>query len=1168
MPPRNAAERAVAALWAELLEIPADSVGVHDDFFARGGSSLLLAQLAARLRADGARVAPGDLFAAATVESQAALAAAAPRGAAVPDGPDRPVVPVPRPVEGLPLASGQRGMWLLDQISPGSPEWVSPQWMRLPAAWSEETVRKALTRLADRHEILRTHYTARSGTPVQQVRAPGGPVSLDVVRTDTREDVEELTGRELARGFDLEEGPVWRSVLLPGATAPGEDGADHLLLLLTHHICCDGWSSVLLERDLLAFARALHTGTETVLPDVPVQFADHAAWELSRGEEALAGDLAHWRTVLDGVTPLDLPTDRTRPAERQGLGGMVAKALPAGLAGSAAALGRSRGATLHQTLLTAFCVLLTRLTGRNDVTIGMPVAGRHRPETAQTVGFFLNTLVLRCRTDAGGSGFDALETVRDTVLEALAHQEVPFDRLVRELEPGRDPSRTPLHQVTFDFHEEGRTATALPEPALAALSHGWRTSRTDLALLVQERPDGSLLARAHYDSALFDRATAERFLDCWMQLLESLVTSPTAPLDSLALLPESEHERLIAIGAPKDADPGTAACVYTAFAETARRIPEATAVECGEQRLGYAELHARAAAVADALRVHGAGAERTVAVLLPRSADLVAAFLGIWRSGAAAVPLDVESPDDRLAHIVSDADVTAVLTDAAGARRLAAHYAGPCVITDSLTPRTAPPTPGEPVSEIDRSASRLAYVIYTSGTTGRPKGVAVEHQALHRMLRAGGAHLRFGEGVDDAWLALATPTFDIAFTELVMPLLAGGRIVVAREEETTDAPALLKLMDHHGVTHVQVGHPQWRTLIDAGLGTRALTGQTGGEPCPPSLARDLAGRLTRFVNEYGLTETTIAATRAEITTRSATVPVGSPYPHTTARVLDPMLRPVPPGTVGELCIGGHGLFRGYLADPARTASRLLPDPYGPPGSRLLRTGDLARMEPDGTLHFMGRADGQVKIRGRRVETEEVRSVLIDHPAVGEAVVTARGSGEETRLVAYCVPAAGRELPYAGELLDHCATSLPEYMLPTYIVPIEKVPLTRHRKVDIAALPDPDRTAADREESYVAPEGDLEEALVRIWGEVLAEPGGTPPRIGTRTGFFRLGGDSLRAARLIARIREVYGVRLAPRTVFDQPTVAGLARAVEEAVRAELAQLSDEELEAAQEEFRP
>ncbi|KUL55313.1 non-ribosomal peptide synthetase [Streptomyces sp. NRRL F-4489] len=1167
VPPRTAAERAVARAWAELLDVPAETVGAHDDFFQSGGSSLHLGQLAGRLSAAaGRRIDLRALFSALTVADQAALLDGAPEApeaaadTADPAADQAPVVPVPRD-GGLPLSNGQRGLWLLEQLRPGSPEWADLIWIRLPAEWTEATVRTALARLAERHEILRTRYEVHGTDPVQIVDAPGGPVELRTAEAPDAAAVRALARAELGRGFDLARGPVWRGLLLRTA------GGGQALLLGIHHIACDGWSSVLLERDLLALGAAVHSGGRPELPEVAAQYADHAVWQRRRAasdDAAMERQLAYWRERLTGAVPLELPADRPRPADRDGRGALHTFTVPAALTDRLAALGRETGATLHQTLLTAFAALLARLTGRADLTLGMPVAGRHRPEVAQTVGYFLNTLVIRCRPDGDATVRDAVAAVRETVLDALAHQDLPFDRLVRALQPERDPARTPLYQVMFDFHEEGRTGTALRGADLDAFRAAWQSARTDLTFVVQRQADGSLLGLAEYATALFDAATVERLAACWIRLLESFADAPGGRLADAELLPDAERSRLLALGAaaPAAAD-APDGCVATAFAAAAARTPEATALVCGDERWSYARLRERAGWFADRLRALGAGPETTVAVLLPRSPDLLACLLGIWQAGAAYVPLDPGSPDERLAHILADSRAVALVSDAAGRARLGARHDGAWLTTGD-TPD--PAAPGTPPEAAPHDPARLAYVIYTSGSTGRPKGVGVEHRSLLRLLHASREHLEFGP--DSAWLALAPASFDISFTELVMPLLAGGRVVLARDSETADYPALVELIDRTGVTHLQAVHPQWRLLRDSGLGDRPLVGQTGGEPCPPELARELASGLKRFVNEYGPTEATIAATRWTVTATDTTaeLPIGRPYAHVSARVLDPLLRPVPPGTIGELCLGGRGLSRGYVGRPALTAERFVPDPYGPPGARLYRTGDLARMLPDGTLVFAGRADGQVKIRGRRVETGEVAAVLAAHPGVAEAVVTAHGTGDAARLVGYCVPAAGGPLPDRDALLDHCARHLPGYMLPTVLVPLGALPLTRHHKIDLAALPAPDLATVADDAPYTAPEGPLEEALAGIWAEVLTGPDGRAPRVGARNDFFRLGGDSVRAARVTARIQEAYDVALPLRTLFDRPTVAALAEAVEDAVRAEIASLSEAELAAAHREY--
>ncbi|MFF3545078.1 amino acid adenylation domain-containing protein [Streptomyces platensis] len=1165
--PRSEAERSVARIWAEMLDMPGDAIGVHDDFFGHGGSSLLLTQLAERLfAATGRRIALRALLAASTVEEQAVLLAAAAEPAAdladpvLPIG-SEPVTPVARD-QVLPLSYGQEGMWLSEQMRPGSPEWIAPLWIRLPGGWTEETVRTALVELAGRHEALRTRYAMRDGEPVQIIAPAGGKPDLCVVDAAGADEVRKALEQEFTRGFDLERGPVWRALLVR------TPGTEPVLVLSLHHIACDGWSSVILERDLLALGEAARSGVPADLPGLPVQYADHAVWQRRRLDAAvLAKELAHWRAVLDGGPVLDLPTDRPRPADRDAQGAAHTFTVPAALVERAEALGRGVGATLHQTLLTSYAVLLGRLSGCMDVAIGISVAGRHRPEVAQTVGDFLNTLVLRCRLDGDDTAAEAITTVRETTRDALAHQEMPFSRLVQELVPERDPSRTPLYQAMFNFQEEGRTGTNTSEADLEVLHDAWQSARTDVSLVVQRQAGGGLLCVMEYATALFDAATVERFAGYWTQLLESLTAAPSARLTELGLLPPDESARVLALGAPGPDDDqavGPDGCAHTAFEETVRRKPDATAVVHASEEWSYAQLEARANRIAHRLRTLGTGPETAVATMLDRGPDLIACLLGVWKAGAVHVPLDPAVPDERLAHIMADADVRLIVSDDAGTQRLSRLHHVPTLALDTdAALAAADPTPPSTA----RSASRLAYILYTSGSTGRPKGVEVEHGALLRMLLASRDHLEFGRKPADAWLALAQPTFDISFTELVMPLVAGGRVVLAGRDQVTDPAAQLDLIERHRVTHLQVAPPHWRMLIDAGLGERPLVGMTGGEPCAPALARELAHRLTRFVNEYGLTETTIASTRWDADTDARTVPIGRPYAHTTARVLDSHLRLVPVGVTGELCIGGAGLARGYAGQPRPTAERFVPDPYGPAGARLYRTGDLARMLPDGTLVFAGRMDDQVKIRGRRVETGELQAVLAEHPGLADVFVTVHGTGDDARLVAYCVP-AGDQLPADAELLDHCARYLPDYMLPTLIVPLSVLPLTRHNKVDVAALPVPDLDAASGGVPYVAPRGPVEETIVRIWAEVLTGPDGRAPRIGAQHDFFHVGGDSMRAARVTAALREAFDIALPLRVLFTQSTLAELAAAVESAVRADIAALSEAEVADAYREYHP
>ncbi|MET9660822.1 amino acid adenylation domain-containing protein [Streptomyces sp. NPDC006510] len=1168
VPVRDATERAVAEIWADLIGIPAGDIGATHDFFQLGGSSLMLTRLSESLSASaGTRVPLRALFTATTVETQAALVGrrADPAG----DHIAETVLPVPRKPEGLPLSPGQQGMWLLDRLRPGSSEWNAPVFLTLPAEYSDATVAAALGALADRHEILRTRYVLCGTEPVQIADAPGTrPPRLRTALAATADELNALVQEEFARPFDLENGPVWRALTV-------RRGTEHLHVILSlHHIACDGWSSVVLERDLKALAEAAHTGTDARLPELPVQYADHAAHRRARLTDTfVARELDHWKRVLDGIAALDLPTDRPRPPVRDAHGAVHLFTVPAALTERVAALGRSCGATLQQTLLTAFAALVARLTGRWDVPVGIPVAGRERPEVAEVAGFFLNTLVLRCDAGADDTFHDAVVRVRDTAREAFAHQELPFDRLVAELDESRDAARTPLYQVMFDLHEEGRTGTATSSGDLDAFRGAWQAARTDLTFVVQRQDDGSLLGMAEYATALFDPATVERFSACWTRLLETVAEDPWVRLGTADILPAPLRAELVAHG-PGPADPGDVPTdihdggVHTAIAEVARRSPQDPAVVCGDETWTYERLTRRAESLGHRLRDLGAGPETTVAVLLGRTPDLLATILGIWHAGAAHVPLDPGAPDDRLAHVLADSQAGVLVTDTAGAARLSGVHRG--AVLDLATdpePAAGPAADAEPFPAGD--GGRLAYLMYTSGSTGRPKGVAVEHHALLRTLRAFQAHLDFGQGPDDAYLALSQPTFDISWTELVMPLVAGGRVVLAQEHELRDHRAQLALLERHGVSHLQAAPPHWQMLIDAGFGRRPLVGKTGGEDCPPALARDLSRRLRRFINEYGLTETTIASTRWDAHDTARSTPIGRPYPHCTVRVLDEHLVPVPYGVTGELCIGGAALARGYHGRPDLTAAVFVPDPYGEPGARLYRSGDMARMLPDGTLEFAGRADGQVKIRGRRVETGEVQGVLAEHPAVAQAVAVVHGTGPDAALVAYWVPADDTPVPGDSELLDHCARRLSDYMVPVLLVPIAAVPLTRHNKVDTAALPVPDLTAALADEPYTAPEGPVEEIIAGIWAEALHGPGAVAGhRIGARQGFFRIGGNSVRAAQVIARIQEEFDVELPLRAVFERPTVARLAEAVEEAVTAEIETLTEAELALAHREYQP
>jgi amino acid adenylation domain-containing protein len=1068
--PRTVAEKQVADAWAELLDLPA--VGLHDDFFQRGGSSLMLFRLAKRL----GEVPLGALFTATTVEAQARLLET--------DSVHPTVTRVSRRTP-LPLSVAQYQFWLMDRINPGGPEWNAPLLVRLPASLAPGAVDSALTALVARHEVLRTRYVVEDGEPLQFIEPPAavaarvvdGPVQLDEVLGD---------------GFDLAEGPVWRAVLFRN---PGED---HLLALVIHHIACDGWSSVVLARDLMA----LCAGEE--LPPLPVQYADYGAWHRKHGIDE--SQLDYWSERLAGLKPLELPTDRPRPVRRDFAGGAVTFEVPADVTTDLELLGRRQQTSLYTVLLTALAALLGRYGAGWDLPIGTSVTGRSRPEIQDVVGVFLNTLVMRCTMNPDLTFAEAVATMRGVTQSAFAHQELPFDRLVDEIGQQRDPSRTPLYQVMFNFHEEGRTGAANDPADLEVARSAWRIARTDLTLVLQRGGEGAMFGFLEYATALFDEATVARMGQHFRRLVEVVAANPAVRLAELDLLTDAEQQRL---ARPAVRPPVT--CVHADVAGWARRDPDRVAVISGGQQLTYGELDSRAAEIALRLRALGVKPETVVGVSLSRGIDFVVAVLGVWKSGAAYVAIDPFDAPDRRSHIL-------------------AVTAAPLVI-DATFLTGAPCADVLPLPQPDPGL--LAYVMFTSGSTGRPKGVQVEHRCLATMLAAAGKNLTFTEG--SAWLAMAAFTFDISCVELFLPLSTGGRTVIADAEQVLDHPAQLRLMDDHGVTHLQVSPPHWQMLLDAGFGRRDVTALTGGEAATPAHLSEIASRVPVFFNEYGLTETTIAATRWRVPARAQTIAIGRPYAHVTTYLLDEGMRPVPPGAVGELYVGGAGVARGYATQAGLTASRFVPDPFTGGGNRLYRTGDLCRELPTGDLVFAGRADRQVKVRGRRVELTEIEAVLTEYPGVQAAVVTL----DEDRLVAYCVG----ELPDPTDLMAHAARLLPEYMQPGRVVAIDRIPLNQNSKIDYVALQRLEQPVQEKTDMSGAPRNKLEYRIAGLWADVLDR------FVGVQDDFFQAGGTSILATQLVSRIRREFDVKVSMRAFFDNATIAGLAVLVEEAVRA-------------------
>ncbi len=1050
----------------------------------------------------------------------------------------------------LPLSFQQERLWVLDQLQPGLPTYNIPVALRVLGALDVAAFRAALAEIVRRHAVLRTTFVERDGSPYQVVAAPSlagaaaHVVDLFGLPAASREsEARRLVALGARRPFDLAPGPLLRADLLR------LDAAEHLFALTVHHVVFDGWSMTLFLHELLTLYGAFADGRPSPLPELPIQYPDYASWQRHWLSGAvLEAQVAHWRERLAGApTVLELPTDRLRPAVQGYRGAHVSAQLPAELREALATRAGVEGVTLFMVLLAGLDVLLHRHSGQADLLVGSPVANRTRLATEGLIGFFVNTLVFRAELAGDPPVRELLGRVRDGALAAYAHQELPFEKLVEALQPVRDLSRSPLFQVMFQFQNLSRELPRVGELRLSSLAAHSGTAKFDLTLTAAETAAGLRLF-LEYDRDLFDATTAERLLGHYRTVLAAVAADGSRPLPELPWLSPPERHQLLAEWNDAARGEGRAISVPNLIAEQARRRPEAVAVACGEGRLSYAELERHAAALAARLRRLGAGPEALVGIALERTPAMVAAVLGVLRSGAAYVPLDPAHPRERLALILEAARPLALVTQQGLLGTLPAH-ASEVVLVDGEQGAFAGGL--EQADGVGEDAlflpEQTAYVLFTSGSTGRPKGVQVPHGALSNFLLSMQRQPGFAAG--EALLAVTTLSFDIAGLELLLPLIAGGRVELATRDEAADGELLQGRLAASGATVLQATPATWRLLLEAGWrGDRRLTGLCGGEALPGALAGQLLGRVGALWNMYGPTETTIwSATRrvrAE-EAEEATVPVGGAIAGTRLYVVDARLEPVALGVAGELAIGGAGLARGYLGAPELTAERFVPDPHaGEPGARMYRTGDLVRWRADGRIDFLGRMDFQVKVRGFRIELGEIEAALSRHPAVAQAVVVARRDGAaeageqlqgEKRLVAYVVArqesAPGRGL--VEELRGWLTGKLPDYMVPSAFVVLETLPLNPSGKVDRKALPEPARAAAAA--GFVAPRGLFEERLAEIWSELLRLD-----RVGAHDSFFALGGHSLLAARLVSRLRGAFTVEVPLRRIFEVPTLAALA----------------------------
>ncbi|HEU0079980.1 MAG TPA: amino acid adenylation domain-containing protein, partial [Longimicrobiaceae bacterium] len=1056
--------------------------------------------------------------------------------------------PLPREGALLPCSFAQERLWFLDQMDPGNASYNVPLARRLRGDLRPGALERALEEIVRRHEVLRTTFAPADGRLVQ-VGHPAPPVPLPLV------DLAALTAsarqaalRALARGaatapFDLGAGPLYRAGLVR------LEETDHVLLWTVHHIVSDGWSSGVFSGELSALYDAFARGAPSPLPELPVQYADYAAWQRrSLAGERLEAQLDFWRAQLGGAPALlELPTDRPRPAVQSHAGAHETLVLDAELTQGLRALGRREGATLFMVLLCAWQALLSRYSGQTDVVVGSPIAGRTRPELERLIGFFVNMLALRAELEGEPSFTALLGQARERTLGAYEYQEIPFERLVEELAPERSLSHGPLFQVVFALQNVPAQTLSLAGLELRSLGADTASTRFDLTLNLTDAGEklGGVL---FYRTELFDAATARRITEHLTALLRGAVAEPARRVSELSLLTPEEELRLAEWNAT-GRDYPSERCFHELFRQQARRTPDAVAVRFGGTTLSYAELDARSDELERRLRRCRLETEARVGLCVERSPEMVVGVLGILKAGAAYVPLDPGYPRERLRLLLEDCGAAALVTQASLAERFDG-WAGEVVRLDVAAELAA--GEGREPSGARATPRSVAYVIYTSGSTGTPKGVLVEHRSL-------GNYLHFYDreilGDEDFALPLVSRlAFDAHVRQLFPPLLRGKAAWILPEDTATDPVALLQALSEEERVAVAGTPSLWGAVLAAAEAGTAPAPRDlravllGGETLPQELVERTFALFpgVRLWNHYGPTEATVNVTVARVEPGSR-VNLGRPVANVRAHLLDSSLRPVPVGVPGELYVGGAGVARGYLEQPQLTADRFLPDLLAEePGARMYRTGDRVRRLPTGELEYLGRVDQQVKLRGFRIEPGEIEAAIQDHPGIAAAVVLVRedaalGVPGEPRLVGYVVAEDGEPVRMDA-LREHLRQRLPGYMVPAAFVALERLPLTSNGKVDRRALPRPEPGAGE-EAAYVAPRTPTEEVLAGVWAEVLGVE-----RVGVHDDFFELGGHSLRATQVVSRARALFGVELPLRALFEQPTLDGLAARVEAARR--------------------
>ncbi|HMG74404.1 MAG TPA: amino acid adenylation domain-containing protein [Pyrinomonadaceae bacterium] len=1138
--PRTPVEKRLTAIWGEVLRV--ESVGVNDNFFELGGHSLLAAQIVARVRAEfKIEIALRVLFESPTVAQMAG------HFEAMVSSPDdllfRTIEPCTRKGN-APLSFTQQQFWLLDQVEPGSSYNVCTA-VRITGGLEVQRLQHALATIVERHEILRTNVLMIDGGPVQVIaasmRVPFEVLDLQQLSVSEREtEIQNAFAAESEAHFDLSSDPLLRIKLLKVGVN------ENVLLLTMHHIVCDGWSVGVLLREVATLYGDLLAGRSGSLPQLRIQYADFASWQRRHLQGAwLDRQLEYWKMQLVGAAPtLDLSTDYPRPERQLLRAAQDSILLPAKVSDAIRRLGRQEGATLFMTLLAAFQTLLFRYSGQEDIVVGSPVAGRSMLETEDMIGAFVNTLVLRADFAGNPSFREFLGRVREATLGAFSNQDLPFEKLVEELNPERKTNRTPLFQVMFALQNSPISDVTVEGLMLTPLKLPDAKAKFELTLEAEEEPQGIRLC-FEYNAALFAPETIRRMLGHLQNLLDAIVADPTRRVRDLPLLTDSERHQLVNDWSGERMALPEHSCIHTLFEAQVERSPDAIAAEFQGEQVTYRELNNRANQLAHFLRDRGVGPDVLVGICVHRSLEMLVGMLGVLKAGGAYVPLDPAYPAERLAFMIEDAGLSLVLTQARLAGDIPVGRARLfCLDKDWQTIARQDET--NPALNV--ASTNLAYVIYTSGSTGNPKGVMIEHRSLVNFTFTAAEAYEITPA--DRILQFASLSFDLSVEEIYPALTRGATVVLRTDEMISSARDFLHYCDQWRVTILDLPTAYWHELTDAlSAGNLKLSAAVrlviiGGEKAAFDRVvvwHKFAGKRVRLVNTYGPTETTVAVTMCDLRPQDKStclnaVPIGRPLANATVYVLDESLCPVPIGAPGELHIGGPGVARGYVNRPDLTTEKFIQDPFGgDKHARLYKTGDLVRYRSDGNIEFLGRIDNQIKIRGFRVELEEIEQALRSLTGVTDCVVVLReGSDGDKRLIAYVVLDSHNQLTTA-ELRNHLKTKLPSYMMPALFEMIDALPLLPSGKINRRALPESQATRFEKNDSFVAPRTPIEQLLAVEWCDVLKLE-----RVGIHDNFFELGGHSLLAAKVVSKVRNNLEIELGMVDLFQAPTIASLA----------------------------